>query len=84
MIGLRILEVNTCTWYLHALRICYISETYLLSSKYCTYLPPANEVLGQGNVFTGVCPQGGETPPRVETATEAGSTHPTGMHSCFS
>ena len=63
--------------------------------------------LEQGNVFTDLCPQGGErgvcgekvdpkiqrqtlahgprgTPPApVETDTEAGGTHPTGMHSCF-
>ena len=54
--------------------------------------------LGQGNMFTPVChsvyrgglvpgvagPGGGgclvETPP---TATAAGGTHPTGMHSCY-
>ena len=65
-------------------------------SKYL--LPPANEVCGKvmlGNVFTGVCDSvhggGGawsrgrcllETPP-PQTATDAGGTHPTGMHSCF-
>ena len=52
--------------------------------------------LGQGNVFTPVCQvilfTGGvhplvthaprQTPPSSETATAAGGTHPTGMHSC--
>ena len=47
--------------------------------------------LGQGNIFTGVCLSKGwcgrpspqaDIPPK-ETATEAGGTHPTGMHSCY-
>ena len=47
-------------------------------------IPPANEVWGKVMfihrsviLFTGGC-----TPP-PEMATEAGGTHPTGMHSCF-
>ena len=55
----------------------------------CTlFLPPAN--LGHGNMFTGMClSTGGDAcsrgvpggdPPR--TATAAGGTYPTGMHSC--
>ena len=33
----------------------------------------------------GACVQGGQTlpPPPVDTATEAGGKHPTGMHSCL-
>ena len=60
---------------------------------------PANEVWGKvmfSQVF--VCPRGGvcgegcgkhlpgpraRLSPPVETATEAGGTHPTGMYSCF-
>ena len=55
------------------------------------FLPPANE-LREGNVFTPVCHSvhsGGVYPsiqwglhPPKQMATEAGGTHPTGMHSC--
>ena len=63
----------------------------------CSLLPPANEVLGKV-IFSqaSVCPGGwgwvADTHPRQtlprqtlpkEIATEAGGTHPTGMHSCF-
>ena len=42
--------------------------------------------LGKGNILqASVCPQGGGglADPTIETATEAVSTHPTGMHSCL-
>ena len=42
------------------------------------------EVPGPGGLLSGVCSWGGDAwwrPPR--TATAAGGTHPTGMHSCF-
>ena len=58
------------------------------------FLPSANEVWGQGNIFRSVrqsfCPRGlGCVWQREEggmragqTVTEAGGTHPAGMHSC--
>ena len=57
---------------------------------FASFLPPANEVC-EGYVFTSVChsvQRGGGHVWRGggvhagETATEAGGTHPTGMHSC--
>ena len=59
-------------------------KTNSKNTRPCTlFLPPAN--LGQGNICLQacVCPQGGgclvETP---GTATAAGGTYPTVMHSC--
>ena len=46
----------------------------------------AEGVSGQGGVYPGRClphPQADTPPPPFEMATEAGSTHPTGMHPCF-
>ena len=57
----------------------------------CPFITARKRSLGQGNMFTDVCLSTGgvpgpggclvEIPPR--TATAAGGTQPTGMHSCF-
>ena len=45
----------------------------------------SQHAMGQSGVVDthlGRQPPSGQTPPPRETATEAGGTHPTGMHSC--
>ena len=65
-----------------------------MTKRQCDVITASKRSLGQGNMFTDVCLStgggwsrgawsgvpGGDPPP---TATAAGGTHPTGMHSCF-
>ena len=75
----------TC-WQIDWSVIFYLTDSVIVFPH---LLPPANEVC-EGNVFTGVClSTGGMRDGRGacvagETATAAGGTHPTGMHSCNS
>ena len=62
----------------------------MLMMTFGTIITARKRSLGPGNMFTGVClstggggvhgPGGCMVPP---TATAAGGTHPTGMHSCL-
>ena len=79
------------------LRFCYHVVLAIKTAIFCI-ITARKRSLGQGNMFTGVCldtggvwsrgrvpgpkvGSGGNPPP--PTATAAGGTHPTGMHSCY-
>ena len=58
--------------------------TYTLCLE-SAYLPPAKK-LGQGNIFRSVCQEFCSQPGAVHAGRyvqQAGSTHPTGMHTCY-
>ena len=76
-----------------AIEFSLLTVSFTLPPKtLAVYLPPTNEVC-EGYVFTGVCLStggGGVYATHTPTAEcmlgygqQAGSTHPTGMHSCL-
>ena len=63
----------------------YTTEGHTSEGKYYHLVTARKRSLGQGNMFTPVCHsvhRGGAWWRPSRTATAAGGTHPTGMHSC--